>query len=178
MSLRKFFSRYPAITKSFEKMIEVGKRLGEYEYDTQLDLISSILMLMGRQIGGLSYFYKADEYDFIMNGWADGLRDFHPKSIFEAVEMVLDGKYQKRDDIVPRNPMEFKNFMRNCPSNEIPPYYAPAPIDALRIGYDSEEARERSRIKAEENLKEIRRQIKSSYVKVTRACNQKGENHG
>jgi len=146
----------PVILRPFEKMIFSNKKLQEFNFVEKQDFVHTVLLIMAKQVGGTAYFWRKEEEDFVLEGWVEGLEEFRPKQILNALDLILEGKYLKRDEVVPRNAMDFKHFMRNGTHNQIPELYNSAPLNVLKLGYDKEAAREKSLGIAKTSLDNIR----------------------
>lgn len=107
------------ILEPFSEMIEKNAFLYECEKITQQDFVYAILMLMAKQCGGFGYFWRGEDEDFVLDGWIEGLNKFRPKHILQTIDLILNGKYKKQEDIVPRNAMDFKYFMNNGPHAQL-----------------------------------------------------------
>jgi hypothetical protein len=159
----------PVWLRAFDKIIFSDKFLCEYDCMTQTDFIYEMLGEMSKQCGGKGYFFRPDEEKDVLEGWVKCLGNFHPKQIIEAMDLILSGKYLKRDDVVPRTAMDFKWFMQNGTHNQIPEIYRPAPTNVLKLGYDKEAAREKSLGIAKTSLDNIRAMLpkpKKSFKQI------------
>jgi len=164
MSVKKFLSRYPDLLHGCWEMVTAGKTVDDMEYSKREELIYSVLKLMGRQVGGISFFYRDGTEDEVVDGWIDGLGKFTPHRIFESVEQILEGMYERKGDIVPRSVMDFKWFMKNRTQHL--PYYCPINYDTPQVGFDQEGYTERKRETARENLKKIYLSLGKMYASV------------
>jgi hypothetical protein len=104
-----------------------NQRVCDLVGSSKRDFVYGAIRRLAAQCGGLGYFWKAEDMEFILEGWVDGLGPFKTKRIVAVIDLILDCKYKKidsfgREDYVPRTVIDFKNFMIHTQSTfEIEP---------------------------------------------------------
>lgn len=146
--------------------------IANWDMNHRYDFINGILTILSRWTGnGMGYFWNEKYKNSTFQGWMECLECFSAKTLLEMVQLILDGKYRKGDDSIPRSPMDFKHFVMHGTHSQIPKVIndeIKVSIDKnllLSNAYDNINRREKSEKIAQENLQKIRAIVKRAMSK-------------
>lgn len=131
---------------------------------TQQKFINEILILMGAHAGGMSYFTYGCPLNQVISSWTIGLRMFKPRAILEAVHHILDGKYDRNGNLIPRSVIEFKWFLRKM--GEHLPQFEASEDEVRRLTFDTITARQKSEVCAKEAMEKLSYIFRRNNVSV------------
>jgi hypothetical protein len=117
------YDRIPELrNKPFSQMYESPKRLIEYKGDYARDVIELILAHLAQFAGGYSHLWAPADKEIALIGWTNSLKFMNARQLFNALEQVLKGNFQRNGAIsVPNRPVDFHALAMNGSHNRLPP---------------------------------------------------------
>ncbi|MGL4341231.1 MAG: hypothetical protein ACRCSZ_02270 [Lactococcus lactis] len=144
----------PEKIKIYESEIMNGLKVKDLEDRKGKEFVYAVLEEMGQQCGGVRYFWPVEDKTFIFSGWLKGLMNFKLRNIVNALILVLQCKYNRKDEIVPRNAMSFKRFILDTENINL--IKEPIEEPKLMLEYDHDSARERAEKARKESIEKLR----------------------
>ena len=150
-------SNIPESLVFYKDKISDGSYLRDMKEDEMNSFVTDILEIMASRCGGHNFFWKKEDEKLVFSGWVDGLKKFTLKEIVNCLLLILDYRYSKKDDHIPRSVIDFGYFLietRACDLLKI----EEKKEKPLELGYDEEGAKERAleaRNKAIGDLKKL-----------------------
>jgi hypothetical protein len=160
---------FPEWAKFFRRIIYSQKNLQILEYPARKIFVYAMLEKMGRHAGGMNYFWTKEEEDFALKGWIEVFGELTPEKIIRTICLILEGKYSKSGDCVPKTSLDFKNFWIETAQNAPALFEEPKTEPFALLEHDKEATQERAedaRKKLQEFLKAFRRSGRGSLSEL------------
>jgi hypothetical protein len=158
-----FSGSFPDWIQPFKQSVLSNKKLNELGSQDKIDFVYLVLEKMAKQVGGMGYFWRKEEEDFVIEGWLEALGSLKIEQILRTVSLVLDCQYNKREDYVPRTAMDFKHFWKARGMNADCLLKQESQKPVALLVYDEEGSKKRA--------EEARKQIRALTSKLRRASN-------
>jgi hypothetical protein len=154
----------PDLLKKFSNEIYSEDNLCKKSMEFRMEFVYSVISTFAQQCGGIRFFWCKEDEKFIFDGWVQGLANFKIKNIITAVILILDCKYKKRDDFIPRNVIDFKHFI--IETKNINLFKNDSNNPDLRLEYDIEDAEKRAEEARKIYMEKIRKILPKMYLNV------------
>lgn len=107
----------------FKTWYSENKVVHEYGEEICSDIIWHILSRIAQTVGGMSYFFPADQVEYHLKGWVTVLQFMTTRQLFNTLGVILEGKamISGRACMAPRLPLEFKMISSQGIHNSVSP---------------------------------------------------------
>lgn len=119
--------------------------VGDMSENDANSFVKDVLSIMGATCGGMNFFWKKEDENFVFEGWLECFKKFKIRSIVNTLLLVMDLKYKKRDEHIPKFAIDFCHFLNETRNMDVLRMDDQKSEDTLMIEHDKEGAIERNK---------------------------------